>query len=156
MQKCCARLQIFDSKKPPSLLQHLTVPPIWTSTSQVQFLCHLALNLPCSVALTPALFLSCSFQFDSEYQFNSSVKSLLSRLPKQRYLKSICDDLHSFKFVKKYVGCIVVVVKRNKLWRDWLVPVLARCCLLILVWTRLKHLRLWEAVSRHSFCIAGC
>uniref|UniRef100_A0A3B3VZ75 Eukaryotic translation initiation factor 2 alpha kinase 4 n=1 Tax=Poecilia latipinna TaxID=48699 RepID=A0A3B3VZ75_9TELE len=34
-------------------------------------------------------FLCFCFQFDSEEQFNSSVKTLLSRLPKQRYLKSI-------------------------------------------------------------------
>lgn len=52
------------------------------------------------VALTAAL--SLSFQFDTEYQFNSSVKTLLSRLPKQRYLKSICEELHHFKIMKKY------------------------------------------------------
>lgn len=40
-------------------------------------------------------------QFDNDYQFNSSVKTLLSRLPKQRYLKSICDELHHFKIIKK-------------------------------------------------------
>lgn len=40
-------------------------------------------------------------QFDNEHQFNSSVKTLLSRLPRQRYLKSICDELHQFKIVKK-------------------------------------------------------
>uniref|UniRef100_A0A673CBT0 eIF-2-alpha kinase GCN2 n=1 Tax=Sphaeramia orbicularis TaxID=375764 RepID=A0A673CBT0_9TELE len=40
--------------------------------------------------------------FESEDQFNSSVKTLLSRLPKQRYLKSICEEIHHFKIVKKY------------------------------------------------------
>lgn len=51
---------------------------------------------------------SCSFssQFDSEFQFDSSVKTLLSRLPKQRYLKSICDELHDFKIIKKYVASL--------------------------------------------------
>uniref|UniRef100_A0AAY4CI97 eIF-2-alpha kinase GCN2 n=1 Tax=Denticeps clupeoides TaxID=299321 RepID=A0AAY4CI97_9TELE len=33
-------------------------------------------------------------QFDGEDQFNDSVKRLLSRLPKQRYLKAICDEIH--------------------------------------------------------------
>lgn len=47
---------------------------------------------------------SFSSQFDSEYQFNNSVKTLLSHLPKQRYLKSICDELHHFKIMKKYVA----------------------------------------------------
>lgn len=50
---------------------------------------------------SPPLSLSLSSQFDSEFQFNSSVKTLLSRLPKQRYLKSICDELHRFKIAKK-------------------------------------------------------
>uniref|UniRef100_A0A3Q4AEI9 non-specific serine/threonine protein kinase n=1 Tax=Mola mola TaxID=94237 RepID=A0A3Q4AEI9_MOLML len=51
-----------------------------------------------------------SFQFDSEHQFDSSVKTLLSRLPKQRYLKSICEELYHFKIVKKYVGFICMFV----------------------------------------------
>ncbi|MBN3305085.1 E2AK4 kinase, partial [Amia calva] len=38
-----------------------------------------------------------------EQQFNSSVKQLLSRHPKQRYLKSICEEIHHFKIVKRYV-----------------------------------------------------
>ncbi|XP_076017704.1 eIF-2-alpha kinase GCN2 [Genypterus blacodes] len=42
-----------------------------------------------------------SLEFDSEDQFNSSVKHLLSRLPKQRYLKSICDEIHRFKITKR-------------------------------------------------------
>uniref|UniRef100_A0A8B9LSI3 non-specific serine/threonine protein kinase n=1 Tax=Astyanax mexicanus TaxID=7994 RepID=A0A8B9LSI3_ASTMX len=36
-------------------------------------------------------------------QFNISVKHLLSRLPKQRYLKSICEEIHRFKMIKRYV-----------------------------------------------------
>ncbi|KAI4902047.1 hypothetical protein NFI96_033100 [Prochilodus magdalenae] len=39
-------------------------------------------------------------QFDREEQFNVSVKHLLSRLPKQRYLKSICEEIHRFKIIK--------------------------------------------------------
>lgn len=65
--------------------------------------CHLALTLSLFVALTPAL--SLPFQFDSEELFNSSVKTLLSHLPKQRYLKSICDEIHHFKITKRCVGC---------------------------------------------------
>lgn len=42
-----------------------------------------------------------SLEFDSEEQFNGSVKTLLSRLPKQRYLKSICEEIHHFKIVKR-------------------------------------------------------
>uniref|UniRef100_A0A674EFX9 non-specific serine/threonine protein kinase n=1 Tax=Salmo trutta TaxID=8032 RepID=A0A674EFX9_SALTR len=35
-----------------------------------------------------------SLEFDGDEQFNVSVKRLLSRLPKQRYLKSICEEIH--------------------------------------------------------------
>uniref|UniRef100_A0AAY5K186 eIF-2-alpha kinase GCN2 n=1 Tax=Esox lucius TaxID=8010 RepID=A0AAY5K186_ESOLU len=45
--------------------------------------------------------------FDEEAQFNMSVKHLLSRLPKQRYLKSICEEIHRFKILKR---CVVVPV----------------------------------------------
>uniref|UniRef100_A0A667YT01 eIF-2-alpha kinase GCN2 n=1 Tax=Myripristis murdjan TaxID=586833 RepID=A0A667YT01_9TELE len=45
--------------------------------------------------------------FDSEEQFNFSVKHLLSKLPKQRYLKSICEEIHRFKIVKRCV-CVCV------------------------------------------------
>ncbi|XP_035850738.1 eIF-2-alpha kinase GCN2 isoform X2 [Sander lucioperca] len=48
-----------------------------------------------------------SLEFDSEEQFNSSVKTLLSRLPKQRYLKSICDEIHHLKITKK-LGVVVL------------------------------------------------
>ncbi|KAL2098648.1 hypothetical protein ACEWY4_005128 [Coilia grayii] len=42
-----------------------------------------------------------SLEFEGEEQFNNSVKHLLSRLPKQRYLKSICEEIHRFKMIKK-------------------------------------------------------
>uniref|UniRef100_A0A7N9B0T2 non-specific serine/threonine protein kinase n=1 Tax=Mastacembelus armatus TaxID=205130 RepID=A0A7N9B0T2_9TELE len=58
-----------------------------------------------ALVLTPALPLS--FQFESEEQFNSSVKTLLSRLPKQRYLKSICEEIHHFKITKR-CGALIV------------------------------------------------
>lgn len=45
--------------------------------------------------------LSSPHQFDNEYQFNSSVKTLLSRLPRQRYLKTICEELQKLKIIKK-------------------------------------------------------
>ncbi|TMS21667.1 eIF-2-alpha kinase GCN2 [Larimichthys crocea] len=51
-----------------------------------------------------------SLEFESEDQFNSSVKTLLCRLPKQRYLKSICDEIHNFKITKKYVECLLCSV----------------------------------------------
>ncbi|KAF3844746.1 hypothetical protein F7725_007909 [Dissostichus mawsoni] len=54
-----------------------------------------------------------SLEFDSEEQFNSSVKTLLSRLPKQRYLKSICDEIHHFKITKKASS-----VSQTKGWKD--------------------------------------
>uniref|UniRef100_A0A669B3K3 eIF-2-alpha kinase GCN2 n=1 Tax=Oreochromis niloticus TaxID=8128 RepID=A0A669B3K3_ORENI len=57
-------------------------------------------------------FFSLSLQFDSEDQFNNSVKTLLSRLPKQRYLKAICDEIHHFKITKRCSGvklCIILV-----------------------------------------------
>ncbi|XP_008397647.1 eIF-2-alpha kinase GCN2 [Poecilia reticulata] len=52
-----------------------------------------------------------SLEFDSEEQFNSSVKTLLSRLPKQRYLKSICDEIHHFKIVKRVAVVVLYSYK---------------------------------------------
>ncbi|XP_032355681.1 eIF-2-alpha kinase GCN2 [Etheostoma spectabile] len=52
-----------------------------------------------------------SLEFDSEEQFNSSVKTLLSRLPKQRYLKSICDEIHHFKMIKKVAVVVLYSYK---------------------------------------------
>uniref|UniRef100_A0A3Q2GNM7 non-specific serine/threonine protein kinase n=1 Tax=Cyprinodon variegatus TaxID=28743 RepID=A0A3Q2GNM7_CYPVA len=49
--------------------------------------------------------------FDSEEQFNSSVKTLLSRLPKQRYLKSICDEIHHFKITKRVAVVVLYSYK---------------------------------------------
>ncbi|GAA6213726.1 eIF-2-alpha kinase GCN2 isoform X1 [Lates japonicus] len=52
-----------------------------------------------------------SLEFDSEEQFNSSVKTLLSRLPKQRYLKSICDEIHHYKITKKVAVVVLYSYK---------------------------------------------
>ncbi|XP_027856533.1 eIF-2-alpha kinase GCN2 [Xiphophorus couchianus] len=52
-----------------------------------------------------------SLEFDSEEQFNSTVKTLLSRLPKQRYLKSICDEIHHFKIVKRVAVVVLYSYK---------------------------------------------
>ncbi|CAG5866312.1 unnamed protein product [Menidia menidia] len=52
-----------------------------------------------------------SLEFESEEQFNSSVKTLLSRLPKQRYLKSICDEIHHFKIMKRVAVVVLYSYK---------------------------------------------
>ncbi|CAI5696843.1 unnamed protein product [Oreochromis niloticus] len=52
-----------------------------------------------------------SLEFDSEDQFNNSVKTLLSRLPKQRYLKAICDEIHHFKITKRVAMVILYSYK---------------------------------------------
>lgn len=52
-----------------------------------------------------------SLEFDSEEQFNSSVKTLLSRLPKQRYLKSICEEIHHFKITKRVAVVVLYSYK---------------------------------------------
>uniref|UniRef100_A0A3B4WZ08 eIF-2-alpha kinase GCN2 n=1 Tax=Seriola lalandi dorsalis TaxID=1841481 RepID=A0A3B4WZ08_SERLL len=44
-------------------------------------------------------------------QFNSSVKTLLSRLPKQRYLKSICDEIHNYKIAKRVAVVVLYSYK---------------------------------------------
>ncbi|XP_061551348.1 eIF-2-alpha kinase GCN2 isoform X1 [Phycodurus eques] len=52
-----------------------------------------------------------SLEFENEEQYNSSVKSLLSRLPKQRYLKSICDEIHTFKMIKRVAVVVLYSLK---------------------------------------------
>ncbi|XP_045917839.1 eIF-2-alpha kinase GCN2 isoform X2 [Micropterus dolomieu] len=52
-----------------------------------------------------------SLEFDSEELFNSSVKTLLSHLPKQRYLKSICDEIHHFKITKRVAVVVLYSYK---------------------------------------------
>ncbi|KAI7805015.1 putative eukaryotic translation initiation factor 2-alpha kinase 4, partial [Triplophysa rosa] len=57
-----------------------------------------------------------SLEFDSEEQFNVSVKTLLSRLPKQRYLKSICEQIHHFK-ISKRVSVVVLYSYRDDYYK---------------------------------------
>uniref|UniRef100_A0AAY5KKV3 eIF-2-alpha kinase GCN2 n=1 Tax=Esox lucius TaxID=8010 RepID=A0AAY5KKV3_ESOLU len=52
-----------------------------------------------------------SLEFDEEAQFNMSVKHLLSRLPKQRYLKSICEEIHRFKILKRVAVVVLYSYK---------------------------------------------
>uniref|UniRef100_A0A3B3RDK5 non-specific serine/threonine protein kinase n=1 Tax=Paramormyrops kingsleyae TaxID=1676925 RepID=A0A3B3RDK5_9TELE len=49
--------------------------------------------------------------FDGEEAFNISVKNLLSRLPKQRYLKSICDEIHRFKMMQRVAVVVLYSYK---------------------------------------------
>ncbi|XP_061898001.1 eIF-2-alpha kinase GCN2 isoform X1 [Entelurus aequoreus] len=52
-----------------------------------------------------------SLEFESEEQYNSSVNTLLLRLPKQRYLKSICDEIHHFKMTKRVPVVVLYSLK---------------------------------------------
>ncbi|KAL0969170.1 hypothetical protein UPYG_G00223410 [Umbra pygmaea] len=52
-----------------------------------------------------------SLEFDGEVQFNLSVKNLLSRLPKQRYLKCICEEIHRFKILKRVAVVVLYSYK---------------------------------------------
>uniref|UniRef100_A0A672K2F0 non-specific serine/threonine protein kinase n=1 Tax=Sinocyclocheilus grahami TaxID=75366 RepID=A0A672K2F0_SINGR len=55
-------------------------------------------------------------QFDGEEQFNISVKTLLSRLPKQRYLKCICEQIYHFK-ISKRVAVVVLYSYRDDYYK---------------------------------------
>ncbi|XP_073683302.1 eIF-2-alpha kinase GCN2 isoform X1 [Garra rufa] len=57
-----------------------------------------------------------SLEFDGEEQFNFSVKTLLSRLPKQRYLKCICEQIHHFK-ISKRVAVVVLYSYRDDYYK---------------------------------------
>ncbi|XP_055719045.1 eIF-2-alpha kinase GCN2 [Salvelinus fontinalis] len=52
-----------------------------------------------------------SLEFDGDEPFNISVKHLLSRLPKQRYLKSICEEIHRFKIMKRVAVVVLYSYK---------------------------------------------
>ncbi|XP_048456435.1 eIF-2-alpha kinase GCN2 [Rhincodon typus] len=60
-------------------------------------------------------FLSLEYGGD-EQTFNVSVQHLLSRSTKQRYLKSICDQIHHFKLIKR-VSCLVLYSYRDDYYR---------------------------------------
>ncbi|XP_043929768.1 eIF-2-alpha kinase GCN2 isoform X2 [Protopterus annectens] len=57
----------------------------------------LAVDLPKETVIH---FLTLEFDGDND-QFYSSVKQLMAKLPKQRYLKSVCDEIYNLKMVKK-------------------------------------------------------
>ncbi|XP_067310946.1 eIF-2-alpha kinase GCN2 isoform X2 [Pseudorasbora parva] len=57
-----------------------------------------------------------SLEFEGEEQFNVSVKTLLSRLPKQRYLKCICEQIHHFKIYKR-VSVVVLYSYRDDYYK---------------------------------------
>lgn len=57
-----------------------------------------------------------ALEFDSEDLFNSSVKTLLSRLPKHRYLKSICDEIYHLKITKR-VAVVVLYSYRDDYYK---------------------------------------
>ncbi|XP_077411506.1 eIF-2-alpha kinase GCN2 [Vanacampus margaritifer] len=52
-----------------------------------------------------------SLEFENEELYNSSVRTLLSRLPKQRYLKSICDEIHTLKMTKRVAVVVLYSLK---------------------------------------------
>ncbi|XP_027029524.2 eIF-2-alpha kinase GCN2 isoform X2 [Tachysurus fulvidraco] len=71
----------------------------------------LAVDLP-----KEALINFLSLEFDGEEQFNISVKHLLSHQPKQRYLKSICEEIHRFKMSKR-VAVVVLYSYRDDYYK---------------------------------------
>uniref|UniRef100_A0A8C9XRQ1 non-specific serine/threonine protein kinase n=1 Tax=Sander lucioperca TaxID=283035 RepID=A0A8C9XRQ1_SANLU len=101
IQKC--RTKFFEERNTSNGSMNVNVisPEKVSSSARRRYETQVSCTLSHFVALTPALSFFFSFQFDSEEQFNSSVKTLLSRLPKQRYLKSICDEIHHLKITKK-------------------------------------------------------
>lgn len=72
----------------------------------------LAVDLPKETILQ---FLSLEWNAD-EQAFNTSVKQLLSGLPKQRYLKLICDEIYSIK-VEKKVSVLFLYSYRDDYYR---------------------------------------
>ncbi|XP_058843399.1 eIF-2-alpha kinase GCN2-like isoform X1 [Acipenser ruthenus] len=67
----------------------------------------LAIDLPKEMLIH---FLTLEYDGD-EQLFYASVKQLLSRLPKQRYLKSICEEIHQFKIVKRVAVLVLYSYK---------------------------------------------
>ncbi|KAK2103816.1 Eukaryotic translation initiation factor 2 alpha kinase 4 [Saguinus oedipus] len=58
-----------------------------------------------------------SDQWDADEQaFNTTVKQLLSRLPKQRYLKLVCDEIYNIK-VEKKVSVLFLYSYRDDYYR---------------------------------------
>lgn len=72
----------------------------------------LAVDLPKETILE---FLSLEWDAD-EQAFNTTVKQLLSRLPKQRYLKLVCDEIFNIK-VEKKVSVLFLYSYRDDYYR---------------------------------------
>ncbi|XP_053080147.1 eIF-2-alpha kinase GCN2 isoform X1 [Acinonyx jubatus] len=72
----------------------------------------LAVDLPKETILQ---FLSLEWDAD-EQAFNTTVKQLLSRLPKQRYLKLVCDEIYNIK-VEKKVSVLFLYSYRDDYYR---------------------------------------
>lgn len=72
----------------------------------------LAVDLPKDTILQ---FLSLEWEAD-EQAFNTTVKQLLSRLPKQRYLKLVCDEIYNIK-VEKKVSVLFLYSYRDDYYR---------------------------------------
>ncbi|KAF6351176.1 eukaryotic translation initiation factor 2 alpha kinase 4 [Rhinolophus ferrumequinum] len=72
----------------------------------------LAVDLPKDTILQ---FLSLEWDAD-EQAFNTTVKQLLSRLPKQRYLKLVCDEIYNIK-VEKKVSVLFLYSYRDDYYR---------------------------------------
>ncbi|XP_055989347.1 eIF-2-alpha kinase GCN2 [Sorex fumeus] len=72
----------------------------------------LAVDLPKETILQ---FLSLEWDGD-EQAFNTTVKQLLSRLPKQRYLKLVCDEIFNIK-VEKKVSVLFLYSYRDDYYR---------------------------------------
>uniref|UniRef100_A0A3Q2QQ59 non-specific serine/threonine protein kinase n=1 Tax=Fundulus heteroclitus TaxID=8078 RepID=A0A3Q2QQ59_FUNHE len=109
IQKC--RTKFFDERSISSSITNMNVyviSPEKVSASARRRYETQVINAQTSI-------FACQFNtlpsFDSEEQFNSSVKTLLSRLPKQRYLKSICDEIHHFKITKRVAVVVLYSYK---------------------------------------------
>ncbi|XP_064426761.1 eIF-2-alpha kinase GCN2 isoform X7 [Mirounga angustirostris] len=72
----------------------------------------LAVDLPKETILQ---FLSLEWDADAQ-AFNTTVKQLLSRLPKQRYLKLVCDEIYKIK-VEKKVSVLFLYSYRDDYYR---------------------------------------
>ncbi|KAJ1128647.1 hypothetical protein NDU88_007022 [Pleurodeles waltl] len=72
----------------------------------------LALDIPKETILT-LLSLECE---KDEQAFYSSVKHILSGLPKQRYLKSVCDEIYSIK-MERHVPTLVLYSYRDDAYK---------------------------------------
>ncbi|KAM5235707.1 eIF-2-alpha kinase GCN2 [Ctenodactylus gundi] len=86
-----------------------TLANLHQKSSEIEIL---AVDLPKETILQ---FLSLEWDAD-EQAFNTTVKQLLSRLPKQRYLKLVCDEIYSIK-VEKKVSVLFLYSYRDDYYR---------------------------------------